>query len=50
MGRKAGLLTATWHKKYIHYFGNESSKSLFEACGIVTKSNVLVNALNPKSP
>ena len=34
--------------KYIHYFGNESSESLLEAYGIVTKSNVPIDTLNPK--
>jgi integrase len=35
-------------QKYIHYFGNESSESLLEAYGIVTKSNVPIDTLNPK--
>jgi hypothetical protein len=35
-------------QKYIHYFGNESSESLLEAYGIVTKNNIPVNTLNPK--
>ena len=35
-------------QKYIHYFGNESSESLLEACGIVTKSNIAIDTLNPK--
>jgi integrase/recombinase XerD len=34
--------------KYIHYFGNESSESLLEAYGIVTKNNVPIDTLNPK--
>ena len=33
-------------QKYIHYFGNESSESLLEAYGIVTKNNI--PSLNPK--
>src|SRR5919199_109073 len=33
---------------YIHYFGNESSESLLEAYGIVTKNNVPIDMLNPK--
>ncbi len=37
-------------QKYIHYFGNESSESLLEAYGIVTKNknNVPIDTLNPK--
>jgi integrase len=35
-------------QKYIHYFGNESSESLLEAYGIVTKNNIPVDTLNPK--
>ncbi len=35
-------------QKYIHYFGNESSESLLEAYGIVTKDNIPINTLNPK--
>jgi hypothetical protein len=35
-------------QKYIHYFGNESSESLLEAYGIVTKNNVPIDRLNPK--
>jgi integrase/recombinase XerD len=35
-------------QKYIHYFGNESSESLLEAYGIITKNNVPIDILNPK--
>ena len=35
-------------QKYIHYFGNESSESLLEAYGIVTKNSVSIDTLNPK--
>jgi integrase len=35
-------------QKYIHYFGNESSESLLEAYGIVTKENIPIKTLNPK--
>jgi hypothetical protein len=35
-------------QKYIHYFGNESSESLIEAYGIVTKNNIPIDTLNPK--
>ena len=35
-------------QKYIHYFGNESSESLLEAYGIVTKDNIPIDTLNPK--
>jgi integrase/recombinase XerD len=33
---------------YIHYFGNESSESLLEAYGILTKDNIPIDTLNPK--
>jgi hypothetical protein len=36
------------HLKYLHYFGNESSESLLEAYGIVTKDKHLSDALKPK--
>ena len=35
-------------QKYIHYFGNESSESLLEAYGIITKNNIPIDTLNPK--
>src|SRR6476646_8327262 len=35
-------------QKYIHYFGNESSESLLEAYGIVTRNNIPIDTLNPK--
>jgi integrase/recombinase XerD len=36
-------------QKYIHYFGNESSESLLEAYGIITKNNAGgIDTLNPK--
>ena len=35
-------------QKYIHYFGNESSESLLEAYGIVTKNSTPIDTLNPK--
>jgi integrase/recombinase XerD len=35
-------------QKYIHYFGNESSESLLEAYGIVTKDKVPIDTMNPK--
>jgi integrase len=40
--------TSNISQKYIHYFGNESSESLLEAYGIVTKNNVSIDTLNPK--
>ena len=43
-----GLVTHKCHKKYLHYFGNESSESLLEAYGIVTKDQQLADALKPK--
>jgi integrase len=36
------------HLKYLHYYGNESSESLLEAYGIVTKENQELNFLKPK--
>ena len=36
-------------QKYIHYFANESSESLLEAYGIVTKNNIPITSLNPKT-
>jgi hypothetical protein len=36
------------HLKYIHYYGNESSESLLEACGIVTKDQQQTDVLKPK--
>jgi integrase len=35
-------------QKYLHYYGNESSESLLEVYGIVTKNNVPIDTLNPK--
>jgi integrase len=35
-------------QKYLHYYGNESSESLLEAYGIVTKNNIPIDTLNPK--
>jgi predicted amidophosphoribosyltransferase len=35
-------------KRYVHYFGNESSIDILEAYGIVTKDNVPIDTLNPK--
>ena len=35
-------------RKYIHYFGNESSESLLEAYGIITNNNIPFDRLNPK--
>jgi integrase/recombinase XerD len=40
--------TSNMAQKYIHYFGNESSESLLEAYGIVTKNNIPIDTLNPK--
>jgi integrase len=37
------------HLKYLHYFGNESSDSLLEAYGIVTKDKNQLSVLRPKS-
>lgn len=36
------------HLRYLHYFGNESSESLLEAYGIVTKTGEQKDILKPK--
>ena len=36
------------HLKYLHYFGNESSESLLEAYGIVSKDKQISEILRPK--
>jgi hypothetical protein len=36
------------HLKYLHFFGNESNKSLLEAYGIVSKDQKLPDSLRPK--
>jgi integrase/recombinase XerD len=36
------------HLKYVHFFGNESSQSLLEVYGVVTKDQNQENALKPK--
>jgi integrase len=36
------------HLKYLHYFGNESSDSILEAYGIITKDKVQSNILRSK--
>jgi integrase len=36
------------HLKYLHYFGNESSNSILQEYGILTKDNVEVDVLKPK--
>lgn len=41
-------MNSNMQQKYVHYFGNESSESLLEAYGIVTKNNVPIDTLNPK--
>ena len=35
------------HLKYIHYFGNESSESLLEAYGIVSRDKQISEVLKP---
>lgn len=35
------------HQRYLHYFGNETSESLLEALGIVTKNQKEVEILRP---
>jgi integrase/recombinase XerD len=41
-------MSSNMAQKYIHYFGNESSESLLEAYGIVTKNTIPIDTLNPK--
>jgi integrase/recombinase XerD len=36
------------HLKYLHYYGNESSESILEAYGIVTKNNKQLSILKPR--
>ena len=36
------------HLKYLHYFGNESSDSILEAYGIITKDKAQSDTLRPK--
>jgi hypothetical protein len=35
-------------QKYLHYFGNESSESILQAYGIVTKEKQDIDKLRPK--
>lgn len=35
-------------QKYVHYFGNESSESLLEVYGILSKDKIPIDTLNPK--
>ena len=35
-------------KRYVHYFGNESSIDILEAYGIKTTDSIPINTLNPK--
>ncbi len=49
LNQHAGWTTnSNMAQKYIHYFGNESSESLLEAYGIVTRDNISMSTLNPK--
>jgi hypothetical protein len=43
-----GLLDLQMHLKYLHYFGNESSESILEAYGIITKEDKGSNCLRSK--
>jgi integrase/recombinase XerD len=50
LNQHAGWTTnSNMSQKYIHYFGNESSESLLEAYGIVTKDSIPMNTLNPRT-
>ena len=49
MNQHAGWsMNSNMAQKYIHYYGNESSESLLEAYGIITKDKVPIDTLNPK--
>jgi integrase len=41
-------MSSNMAQKYLHYYGNESSESLLEAYGIITKNNDPIDTLNPK--
>ncbi len=41
-------LRSQMHLKYLHYFGNESSDSILEAYGIITKDKVQSDTLRSK--
>ncbi len=43
-----GQLIVIWHKNTFIILGTESSESLLEAYGIITKDNIPINTLNPK--
>jgi ribosomal protein L40E len=50
LNQHAGWTTnSNMAQTYLHYFGNESSDSLLEAYGVVTKDNVSLNTLNAKT-
>jgi hypothetical protein len=50
LNQHAGWTTnSNMAQTYLHYFGNESSDSLLEAYGVITKDNVSLNTLNPKT-
>jgi hypothetical protein len=42
------IMNSNMAQKYLHYYGDESSESLLEAYGIVTKNNGHIDTLNPK--
>src|ERR1051325_5671236 len=49
MEQHAGrVLGSNMQKRYVHYFGNESSIDILEAYGIKTNDSVPINMLNPK--
>ena len=43
-----GSINSKMHLKYIHYFGNESSDSLLEAYGVVTREHKQIKTLQYK--
>ena len=45
---QGGHQDSQMHLKYLHYFGNESSDSILEAYGIVSKDQKLADTHRPK--
>jgi hypothetical protein len=41
--------TSNMHRKYIHYYGNESNESILEAYGLINKNKQEIDKLKPKS-
>ena len=39
---------STMHKRYVHYFGNESSVDILEVYGMKVNDSIPIDTLNPK--